>query len=344
MAVDRQLAADVVHLLHRLPEFEGIYVRRHASGDQLAVPILDDRARARAAALLSTLVGNRRVQLVASALAPGMGAQVDLFDDELTAAATRAEERRTRSTTGAEVRPIAQPPRARRLLLVSSAPEEDIAALRAGDTPPFDATLASSTQAADVALHTADPDVVVIDVSLPGAIEFESALCALYPKFRIYDNLQWVSSTEQVRDSRARILNALFGKAHLTTLGPFAGLRVLVADAPDLAVTRELIASIRELRPRASGGWDLLERVREVPDAVIIGRPKDFDAIELFRAVRKMANVRIIIALEKGAIENLRTTCPWLESSAAAPYLIARPIRPQDLARITQRPFKPKRD
>jgi CheY-like chemotaxis protein len=338
MAVDRQLAADVVHLLHSLPEFEGVYVRRHASGDQLAVPILDDRARARAAALLSTLVGNQRVQLVASALAPGMGAHVDLFDDELAAAARRADERRVRPT-GAEVRAIA--PRARRLLLVSRRPQEDIAALRAGDTPAFDATLATSTQDADVALQTADPDVVVIDVSLPGAIEFESALCALYPKFRIYDNVHWVSSIESVGDSRARILNALFGKAHLTTLGPFAGLRLLVADAPDFVVTRELVSSIPELRPRASGGWDLLGRLREGPDAVIIGRPKDFDVIELFRAVRKTANVRIIIALEKAAIENLRTTCPWLEHGADAPYLLARPIRPADLARITQRPFKP---
>jgi CheY-like chemotaxis protein len=331
MAVDRQLAADVVHLLHRLPGFEGVYVRQHASGEQLAVPILDDRARARAAALLSTLVGSQRVQLVASALAPGMGSPIDLFDEELNAAAKRAEERRMRSTTGAEVRPIA-PPRARRLLLISSAPEEDMAALREGDTPAFDATLASSMQEADVALLTTAPDVVVIDVSLPGAIEFESALCTLYPKFRIYDNLQWVSSTERVRDNRARILNALFGKAHLTTLGPFAGLRVLVADAPDSPVTRELIASIPELRPQASGGWDLLQRMRHAPDAtevVIIGRPKDFDVIELFQAVRKTANVRIIVALEMAAIENLRTACPWLENTAGAPYLLARPIRPE---------------
>lgn len=77
---------------------------------------------------------------------------------------------------------------------------------------------------------------------------------------------------------------------------------------PNIVRSRELIASIPELRPQASGGWDLLKRLREVPDAVIIGRPQDFDVVELFRAVRMTANVRIILALEAAAIENLRTT------------------------------------
>ena len=90
---DRELAADVVHLIGALPGFDGVHPLVNRTEFDVAVLVGDDRSRVAARARL-TVLPRARVLIVSSVAALGHGDAIVPTQEELAAAARRDEARR----------------------------------------------------------------------------------------------------------------------------------------------------------------------------------------------------------------------------------------------------------
>ncbi|HEY1954024.1 MAG TPA: hypothetical protein VGH28_00380 [Polyangiaceae bacterium] len=297
MHEDRELAADVVHLVGNIDGFAGFYWLENRTEFDAAVLIAIDRGRVVASARL-TVLPHARVLIVSSMSAIGHSDAIVLTADELAAAAKRDDTRRAAWTdfrldvdSRVETRWDA-----RKLLLVSASPAIDATVLRAAAAMPLTTYgMRDPARVLDALAIFPMPTVIVLDAELPGAVELERTIRATYPaRFGAFDRIQYVSSARGLRpEDTERILGALGMRLRPTAAkSPLEGVSILVVDEPDGTLDEEVFAVASGASVQIATGWEAIEHLDAGRfDLVIAGEPADLKLSlcvgDLLRAVER---------------------------------------------------------
>lgn len=336
---DRQLAADVVHLVGNLDAFAGVYVLENQVEYRLAVLIEDDLSRIRALARLTVLSG-AHLLVVSSVATIRHRGRLDPSSQELADAAKRDEARRAAWSTcrlDVDAR-VAPARRAKSVLIVSATAARHADALRtSAGTQLTTYGIAGVGHALDMLGVYPLPDVIVIDRDLPGAFELENRVRDLYPsRFGAFDRVQYLSSKRGLQpEDIERILKALgttFKPSVVT--GPFAKLSVLVVDAPGGTLGAEVLRAAPGAVIEIAGGWESIERLAEGGlDMLICGDPGEIGLASLVRfAHRCDVTPILVLAMDAPKSDRMGAAYPKL-----AHYFIPRPVCSDDLLRALVR-------
>ena len=337
---DRELEADVIHLVGDIEGFVSLHLLDNRAEYDAAIVIAGERAQALAAARL-TVLARARVLIVSSIATVGHGPAVVPTRDELAAAAKRDAERRdawSEYRLDVDVRE-ARRYDARKVLVVSATPAIVASTLRTtAVVPPSAYAIHDVARVLDVLAIFPMPNVIVLDLDLPGATELEATIRATYPlRFGAFDRVQFFSSKRGLRpEDTERILTALGVRMRPSRVerGPLAGVAILVVDEPGGRLDEEVFAIANGASVQTATGWEALEHLDAGRfDVVIAGEPRDVKLSSLARFVRRCeAPPFLVLAMSAPTSQRMRNLQPSL-----AHYFVERPLCLEDLLRVLER-------
>lgn len=335
---DRELAADVVHLVGDLVGFEGVYPLTNRSELDLALVIRDDRSRIIARARL-TVLPRARVLDFSSVASVGHGYAIVPTREELAAAARRDEARRAEWEAYRIDTRFAPRTSARTVLVVSAAPGVHASVLR-GASASWLTTygMRDAARLLDVLAIFPMPNVILLDLDLPGTEKLDEIIRATYPlRFGAFDRVQFFSSKRGLQpEDTERVLSALGVRMRPSRVerGPLAGVAILVVDEPDGTLDTEVFAIASGASVQTATGWEAIEHLDAGRfDVVIAGEPRDVKLSSLARFVRRCeAPPLLVLAMSAPTSRRMRDAHPSL-----AHYFIERPLCLEDLLRVVER-------